>query len=319
MVTNQFYLTKSFEAWSQEWLRRKEPFIKYSTFAAYTNIVINHLIPYWGKKLLADINEEQVQEYILYLVTKGRLDGKGGINTRSAKDIVVVFKSILRDAARLKMIPMPSFDLHYPRTDYEHRITVLSRAMQAQLVEAVQKDLTFASSGILLSLYTGLRIGEVCALKWESIDLKDAVLHVRQTVQRVYIKTTRHKGCSRLLMGNPKTRSSRRDVPLSKALLAVLKRLPKRPPNTFLLTGLEHCMEVRTFRSYFQGFLDRHAIQRINFHALRHTFATRCIECGADAKTVSELLGHATIAMTMNLYVHPRVEQKRSCVELITQ
>ena len=309
----------SFEAWSKEWLHRKEPFIKYSTFAAYTNIVINHLIPYWGEKPLTDINEEQGQEYVLHLVSKGRLDGNGGINVRSARDIVVVFKSILRDAARLKMIPVPSFELHYPRTEYEHRIPVLSKVIQTQLVEAVQNDLTPASSGILLSLYTGLRIGEVCALKWESIDLNEAVLQVKQTVQRVYIKSSRDKGSSKLVMGTPKTRTSRREIPLSKALLAVLMRLPEAPGNSYLLTGTEHCMEVRTFRSYFQSFLDRHSIPRINFHALRHTFATRCIECGADAKTVSEILGHATIAMTMNLYVHPRVEQKRNCVELITQ
>ncbi len=309
----------SFEAWSKEWLHRKEPFIKYSTFAAYTNIVINHLIPYWGEKELTEINEEQVQEYVLHLVSKGRLDGNGGINVRSARDIVVVFKSILRDAARLKMIHAPSFELHYPRTEYEHRIPVLSKTIQIQLVEAVQNDLTPASSGILLSLYTGLRIGEVCALKWESIDLNEAVLQVKQTVQRVYIKSSRDKGSSKLVMGTPKTRTSRREIPLSKALLAVLRRLPEAPGNSYLLTGTEHCMEVRTFRSFFQSFLDRHSIPRINFHALRHTFATRCIECGADAKTVSEILGHATIAMTMNLYVHPRVEQKRNCVELITQ
>ncbi|MBQ6470470.1 MAG: site-specific integrase [Victivallales bacterium] len=309
----------TFELWSQAWLRRKEPYIKYSTFAAYTNIVINHLIPYWGATALTDISEEQVQEYVLHLVSKGRLDGKGGINVRSARDIVVVFKGILRDAARLKMVSVPSFELHYPRIDYVHRVPVLSRAIQIQLVNAVQSDLTPASSGILLSLYTGLRIGEVCALRWDSIDLNEAVLKVEQTVQRVYIKSSRDKGSSKLLIGNPKTRTSRREVPLSKALLAILKRLPKALPGTFLLTGTEHCMEVRTFRSYYQNFLDRHSIPRINFHALRHTFATRCIECGADAKTVSELLGHATIAMTMNLYVHPHVEQKRNCVELITQ
>ena len=309
----------TFEVWSLEWLRRKEPFIKYSTFAAYTNIVINHLNPYWGEKELTEINEEQVQEYVLHLVSKGRLDGNGGINVRSARDVVVVFKSILRDAARQKLVSAPSFELHYPRTDYEHRIPVLSKVIQTQLVDAVQNDLTPASSGILLSLYTGLRIGEVCALKWEAIDLKEAVLQVKQTVQRVYIKSERDKGSSKIVIGNPKTRSSRREVPLSKALLAILKRLPEATASAFLLTGTERCMEVRTFRSYYQSFLDRHSIPRINFHALRHTFATRCIECGADAKTVSELLGHATIAMTMNLYVHPRVEQKRSCVELITQ
>ena len=309
----------TFELWSLEWLRRKEPFIKYSTFAAYTNIVINHLNPYWGEKELTEINEEQVQEYVLHLVSKGRLDGNGGINVRSARDVVVVFKSILRDAARQKLVSAPSFELHYPRTDYEHRIPVLSKVIQTQLVDAVQNDLTPASSGILLSLYTGLRIGEVCALKWEAIDLKEAVLQVKQTVQRVYIKSDRNKGSSKIVIGNPKTRSSRREVPLSKALLTILKRLPGATGNAFLLTGTERCMEVRTFRSYYQSFLDRHSIPRINFHALRHTFATRCIECGADAKTVSGLLGHATIAMTMNLYVHPRVEQKRSCVQLITQ
>ena len=311
--------TTSFAVWSREWLRRKEPYIKYSTFAAYTNVVINHLIPYWGKHTLTDISEEKVQEYVLHLVSKGRLDGQGGVNVRSARDIVVILKSILRDAARQKMIQMPAFELHYPRTEDEQRIPVLSKAVHEQVVKAVYKELTPASCGILLSLYTGMRIGEICALKWDAIDLNEAVLHVRQTVQRVYIKSSREKGNSRLVIGTPKTRTSKRDVPISNALLSVLKRLPEASTNSFLLTGTERCMEVRTFRSYYHCFLDRHSIPRIKFHALRHTFATRCIECGADPKTVSELLGHATIAMTMNLYVHPRVEQKRNCVELITQ
>ena len=150
---------------------------------------------------------------------------------------MVVFKSILRDAARLKMISMTSFEFHYPKTDYEHRIPVLSKAIQAQLVEAVQNDLTPASSGILLSLYKGLRIGEVCALKWEAIDLNEAILQVKQTVQRVYIKTAKDKGSSKLMTGTPKTRTSRREVPLSKALLTVLQRLPEAPSNAYLLTG----------------------------------------------------------------------------------
>ena len=310
---------QKFEAWSKEWLHRKEPYIKYSTYAAYTNIVINHLIPYWGETRLTDITEEMVQEYVLHLVSRGRLDGSGGVNVRSAKDIMIVFKSILREAARLKMIASPAFELHYPKTETEERVPVLSSGMQTQLLTAIKTEFTPVSCGILLSLYTGLRIGEICALQWEAIDLQEAVLKVKQTVQRVYIKSAIDKGSSRLLIGNPKTRTSRREVPLSKALLSALKQLPQASGKAFLLTGTEHCMEVRTFRSYFHRFLDRHSIPRIKFHALRHTFATRCIEYGADAKTVSELLGHATIAMTMNLYVHPRVEQKRNCVELITQ
>lgn len=309
----------TFEAWSQEWLYRKKPFIKFSTLAAYTNIVINHLIPYWGEKELRDINEEQAQEYVLHLVSSGRLDGRGGINVRSARDILVVFKSILREAARLKIIPPSTFELRYPGTEYEQHIHILSKTIQTQLVNAIQGELSSVSSGILLSLYTGLRIGEVCALQWSDINLEEAVLYVRHTVQRVYIKSSRDSGSSSLVIGNPKTRTSRREIPLSSALLSILHKLPKPQDEAYLLTGTGQCMEVRTFRSYFQKFLDRHSIPRINFHALRHTFATRCIECGADAKTVSELLGHASIAMTMNLYVHPRVEQKRHCVELITQ
>ena len=98
-----------------------------------------------------------------------------------------------------------------------------------------------------------------------------------------------------------------------------MHRLPAAVGDAFLLSGTPHCVEVRTYRSSFGQFLKRHQLTHFHFHVLRHTFASRCIECGADPKTVSELLGHSTIAMTMNRYVHPRIEQKRQCVEAISR
>ena len=162
-----------------------------------------------------------------------------------------------------------------------------------------------------------MRIGEVCALRWMDVDMDDRMIHINHTLQRVYKKDLSGSGKSKLLLSTPKTKTSRRSIPISKSLFAVMKELSPSCPEMFFLSGSEKMVEVRTFRTFFEAFLMRNGIEKFNFHVLRHTFATRCIEAGADCKTVSELLGHATVNMTLNLYVHPRVEQKRNCVELI--
>ena len=145
------------------------------------------------------------------------------------------------------------------------------------------------------------------------------MLNVNRTVQRVYRKTLDGKGKSQIIVGPPKTRSSRREIPISAILLPVLKRIAPETSDVFFLSGTEKCVEVRTYRTFFDDFLKKNQLENINFHALRHTFATRCIEAGGACKTVSELLGHSSVNMTLNLYVHPQIEQKRRCVELLSE
>ncbi len=303
--------------WIVKWLQRKEQLVKESTFAAYSNIVVNHLLPKFGDMKLEQITEEVIQDYVFELLKHGRLDGSGGMGERASKDIVIVLKNTLRDAMRAKLIKTTVFEIRFPSFNSQYKVKVLSPAEQKQLCDAIDSDLTTRSAGIFLSLHTGMRIGEVCALRWMDVDMDDRMIHINHTLQRVYKKDLSGTGKSKLLLSSPKTKTSRRSIPISKSLFAVMKELSPSCPDMFFLSGSEKMVEVRTFRTFFEAFLLRNGIEKFNFHVLRHTFATRCIEAGADCKTVSELLGHATVNMTLNLYVHPRVEQKRNCVELI--
>lgn len=303
--------------WIVKWLQRKEQLVKESTFAAYSNIVVNHLLPKFGEMKLKQITEEIIQDYVFELLKHGRLDGSGGIGERASKDIVIVLKNTLRDAMRAKLIKTSVFEIRFPSFNSQYKVKVLSPAEQKQLCNAIDSNLTTRSAGILLSLHTGMRIGEVCALRWRDIDMDDRMIHITHTLQRVYKKDLSGAGKSKLLLSTPKTKTSRRSIPISKSLFAVMKELSPSCTDMFFLSGSVKMVEVRTFRTFFEAFLKRNGIEKFNFHVLRHTFATRCIEAGADCKTVSELLGHATVNMTLNLYVHPRLEQKRRVVELI--
>ena len=309
----------TYSNWAAQWLTRKEQLVKESTFSAYSNIVVNHLVPHFGRVGLQDITEELIQSFAFHLLRDGRLDGAGGMCERSTRDIIVVLKNSLRDAMKLKLLPSAEFEIQYPNKQDRLKIKVIAKSEQQKLVQAVYLALSPRSVGIMLALYTGLRIGEVCGLKWSDIDFENKMLHVNRTVQRVYRKTLDGKGKSQIIVGPPKTRSSRREIPISAILLPVLKRIAPETSDVFFLSGTEKCVEVRTYRTFFDDFLKKNQLENINFHALRHTFATRCIEAGGDCKTVSELLGHSSVNMTLNLYVHPQIEQKRRCVELLSE
>lgn len=309
----------TYSNWAEQWLIRKEQLVKESTFSAYSNIVVNHLIPRFGNIKLKDITEELIQSFAFHLLQNGRLDETGGMCERSAKDIIVVLKNSLRDAMKLKLLPSTEFEIQYPNKQDRFKIKVISKPEQQKLVQAIYLALSPKSVGIMLALYTGLRIGEVCGLKWSDIDFESKMLRVNRTVQRVYRKKLDGTGKSQIITGPPKTRSSMREIPISAILFPVLRKICPDNPKAFFLSGTEKCVEVRTYRTFFEKFLKKNQIENINFHALRHTFATRCIEAGGDCKTVSELLGHSSVNMTLNLYVHPQIEQKRRCVELLSE
>lgn len=191
---------------------------------------------------------------------------------------------------------------------------IFTNEEQNMIIEAVLSDLTFKSFGILLSLNTGMRIGELCALRWNDIDYMQNIVIVQHTLQRVYNKDT--LPTTKIIIGQPKTNKSVRSIPLSKKLQNTIKCLPDINKNAYILTNNSTFMEPRTFRRFYASFLKKHNIRYLNFHSLRHSFATRLIQNGADYKCVSEILGHTNINTTMNMYVHPDMQQKRNCIEL---
>ncbi|MGN0880316.1 MAG: tyrosine-type recombinase/integrase [Oligosphaeraceae bacterium] len=309
--------TLTFVDWVTKWLTQKESFVKASTLAAYTNIIVTHLLPKFRDYQLDALTAELLQEYALELIRSGRLDKQGGMAIRSAKGVMVVLKNILQDAMRQKLMPREEIAVKFPSLPQSSKVKTLPKQNQQKLLRTICQNLTPLNGGILLAMHTGLRIGEICGLKWSDISLETGIIQVNRTLQRIYSRSLSGNGKSHIHIGTPKTRTSAREVPISSFLMPMLQRLKPENPDTFFLSGTNKSVEVRTFRDYFHKLLEKNNITKINFHALRHTFASRCIEAGADCKTVSEILGHASVAMTMNLYVHPVMEQKRKCVELL--
>lgn len=284
-----------------DWLKNQKIYLKYSTFTNYCNISHNQIIPNLGDYEVDQLNNDILQEFILNRLKEGRCDGKGGISQKYAQDIIAVLKLTLGKEVEIQL-PYSS-----PK-----EVEIFEKTDQVTLINSLQSKITNKNFGILLTIHTGLRIGELCALKWSDINFDTQLLHINKTMIRTYTK----EDGSKLNITAPKTRSSIRTIPLNKWIMqyAVLLRGSE---NEYIITGKEKYIEPNKYRLYYNRQLKDLDLPHRKFHSLRHTFATRCIECGCDYKSLSELLGHSNVSITMNLYVHPQLELKRKCVELL--
>lgn len=288
------------------WKADKKQYVKKSSFSAYVLLIENHLLPVFGRKY--DIEEPDIQTFVFQKLEEG-------LSQKSVKDILIVLKMVLKFGVKNKWLEHRQFDIQFPTERERQQIEVLSRANQKKVMNYVQQHFTFRNVGIYICLCAGMRIGEICALTWEDVDVDNGIISIRRTIQRIYImeEDTRR---TELVIDTPKTKNSIRDIPMSKELLKMLKPLKKIVNNNFfVLTNDAKPTEPRTYRSYYQKFMRTLEMPTLKFHGLRHSFATRCIESKCDYKTVSVILGHSNISTTLNLYVHPNLEQKRKCIE----
>ena len=285
---------------------RKRQFVKKSTFAAYSLIVETHLQPAFGN--LTAVTEKDVQDFVLQKLN-------GGLSQKTIKDMLIVLRMILKFGAKKNYCVYAPIDVIFPTDRERQELEVLSIANQKKIMRFVEDNFTFRNLGIFICLSTGIRIGEICALTWDDIDTENGVIHIRKTIQRIYIRENGIKK-TELLIDTPKTATSMRDIPMIKDLYEILKPLKKVVNNDyFVLTNEATPTEPRTYRNYYKKLLDKLGIPPIKFHGLRHSFATRCIESKCDYKTVSVILGHSNISTTLNLYVHPNYEQKKKCID----
>lgn len=196
-------------------------------------------------------------------------------------------------------------------------LPVLSSQQQLVLESLLQTDTDETKLGILISLYAGLRIGEICALTWNDIDLNNKVIYVRNTVVRVK-SAAGDSAKTHLIIDTPKTAASLRCIPICSTLLSALTSCAARATSQYVVSYTSNFVSPRTYDYRFKKLLDACQIPRINYHALRHTFATRCIEAGVDVKSLSEILGHGDESITLNTYVHSSMDLKRIQLEKIT-
>lgn len=188
---------------------------------------------------------------------------------------------------------------------------VLTKNEQNRIMKYAINNLNNKNIGILICLFAGIRIGEVCALKWEDINLNDGLISINKTIQRIFAKN-KNNSYSKIIISSPKTKNTNRLIPINKNFTKILKSL-KSDNENYILTGTNKYIEPRVYRNYFNNVLNTLKIKHFNFHSLRHTFATNCISLGVDYKTVSELLVHSNVNMTLDLYVHTSLSQKQKC------
>lgn len=296
------------------WLNEKRIYVKQSTYAYYCYEVNHYISPLLGTLSLEEINEQKIQEAVLILQKQGGDKGHP-LNKSTVQNLVVLLKQVLKYAIRKEMIDNVTMDIHFAMQVPVNKQQVFSRPEQHKLMQVLLDDLNYKSFGILLCLNTGMRIGELCALKWKDIDMNAEVVHVTKTLQRIYVNDKKEK--TDIIVSSPKTETSIRDIPLNKRIISIINTLGYNDLDSYILTNSEHYIEPRKMREYYKKILLKNNIKELNFHCLRHTFATRLVESGADYKSVSEILGHSSIHTTLNMYVHPLMEEKRRCVELI--
>lgn len=297
---------------SRRWIRDSSQNWKISTRCRYQEKLDLYILPEFGRRELSDISTDEIESFIARLQAEG-MPGRRPIGSSTAGMILSILKQLRLQALKTDCQVRFSVQCISVKKRKES-ISVFSERDEKILVSALRHDTDETAAGILLCLFTGIRIGEVCALKCDHIDLDEGVLHVRQTMQRLPDASGNAKTSIRIDM--PKSESSIRDIPLSRALTEILR--PFLKPGAFLLTGKkDHFVEPRTMENRFRRILKNCGLDRTNFHTTRHTFATRCIERGMDVKTLSEILGHASVATTMDRYVHLSMKHKADRMELL--
>lgn len=292
------------------WKEDKKQYVKRSTFAASTLLIENHILPSFGEMAL--VEEQDVQTFVFRKLNEG-------LSHKTIKDILIVLKMILRFGVKNQMTEYRQIDIKFPTERDKHSIDILSRSHQKQIMEYIRLHFTFKNLGIYICLSAGMRIGEICALTWDDLDVENGIIHVRKTIQRIYV-IEEHRKYTEVILDTPKTKNSIREIPMTKNLLKMIRPIKKIVNgNFYVLTNEPKPTEPRTYRNYYKQFMQSLGLPLMKFHGLRHSFATRCIESKCDYKTVSVLLGHSNISTTLNLYVHPNLEQKKRCMEQMSR
>ena len=297
-----------FQAIAMEWFETVKDQIKESTSNKYWNSLKLYILPEFGKAELHELTYEFINERCNHLLLEGGKNGQG-LSPKTVSDILSLIRNILQYASRQgKVIPCNAHSIHVKRPAKELR--VLSMNEQRRLCDYLYTDLCSYNIGILLCLFTGLRVGEICALRWEDISISDKTIHVHHTLQRIQNRSG-EGAKTRIVITTPKSACSIRLIPIPNELIELLV-LYQKSSSGYLLTNSEHkYVEPRIMQNHLKKVLRESAIAPANYHALRHTFATRCIELGFDIKSLSEILGHASVNITMNRYVHPSMELKK--------
>lgn len=295
---------RRFAFYCDEWLRCRRPQIRDSTYIKYSTVLEKHIKPLLGGCFPSGVTTQSVDAFTQVLLQQEKLAPK------SVHDILVVLQSICKYAAAHFPGLFPPLEIHYPRESRKEP-RVLSAAEQQQLVHYLQLDMDCCKFGVLLALFTGMRIGELCALQWGRINLSEQTIRVSATMQRLQDTAEEHQSKTHVVIGTPKSDTSVRTIPMTPYVAELCRRMETGDPAAYILTGTTAYMEPRALQYRIGKYTHACGLEGVHCHTLRHTFATRAVEVGFEIKSLSEILGHATTTITLERYVHSSMELKR--------
>lgn len=307
MKTNAIIL----EQVCEEWLAMKRLAVKESTFARYQMIIRKHILPELGGYAMEGLNSSIINTY-----TCQKLDTN---STKTVRDICSVLKSVIRYAENEYALHNIAGNMVLPKQQRTNREVLTDwerKKIESYLWENRE---TPRCAGILLCLYTGLRLGEICGLQWGDFDRKKHIIYINRTLQRVTETRNAGRQKTKLISGEPKSEASVRAIPLPKFFRSMFRELGNgKRKQEYFLSGTDEPIEPRNYQYFFKRTLEICGIRYVNFHTLRHTFATRCVESGMDIKTLSEILGHTSTNITLSYYVHSSMQSKRKQLNRLT-
>lgn len=300
-----------FKFYAIYWLAKKKFEVKESTYCNYANLLKNNIIPILGEVKFNELNGDILQFFIY------KAQGENDLSEKTTKDCLGIIKQIIADGQEEGVIPQFVYSkrkLKYKKTELigEDKKTYTEEEYK-KIIDEILKNIDYKKLGILLGLYTGMRIGELCALQFKDIDFKEKCVRVTKTLQRTY-NPTKDINPSEIKITSTKTDNSNRTIPLTEDIVKIVKEM-NAGDEDYVLTGKNKWTEPRTFRRFYQNFMKKIGIEPLKFHSLRHTFASMNIENGADVKTISEILGHSDVDVTLKIYTHTSNKAKRKAVE----
>lgn len=304
-----------FDYIAEEWLIFMRPYLKESSIVKYQNILKNYLLPQYKSIPISAITQESFYNFLNQLFYSGGSNHQG-LSSKTIESIFSVTKSIFKYAHEIHKIPVDNIQNIRTR-QFSKTLRILSITEQQHLHVYLVQNLTLSNLGILLCLYTGIRIGELCALKWEDISFEEQYLYISKTMQRVQLFDN-SKSKTYISISKPKSECSIRKIPIPDSIFQFLIDFRGNEQEYFLTGSTTKFIEPRTMQNRFKKILHICNIKDANFHSLRHTFATRCIELGFDYKSLSEILGHSNVNITLNRYVHPSMELKQKNMNLLS-
>ncbi len=314
---------KTFSQVAEEWFLSNKMNQKASTQLKYHHMFDNHILPAFGNTPVTDIDEYSVNSFLAEKKAKGALFSKGGktapLSSSYVRTMGILIRSVISYAVMKNYRNILKAPITMPAEDRK-TVDVLSAKDLTNITQLLQEELSGTVVGIAIALNAGLRIGEICALRWSDIDFEARIIHVRHTIVRVKNDAPEYRingktAKTKLIVDTPKTKTSLRDIPVNSRLLAILVKAKENSCSDYVISDKSTFLSPRTYEYRYHKFLQNNGITDTNFHVLRHTFSTRCVEADVDIKSLSEMLGHSNVSTTLNIYVHSSMELKRSHLE----